>query len=90
MKHMRRLLAVICAASGMLFAAAPALAHEGGHAGGCEDFGHVNGEIARGEVTVPGYEGWSLGEIVSSFAVADDGEPGVGDVVRDVDHLACG
>jgi hypothetical protein len=89
MKRIHALAAAVCAAFGLL-GAGPALAHEGGHRGGCADFGQVNGEIARGEVTVPGYEGWSLGQIVSSFAVAPDGEPGVGDVVRDVDHLACG
>ena len=68
---------------------APAFGYEGGHPGGCADFGHVNGEIARGEVTVPGFEGANLGEIVSSFAHDPNGR-GVGDVVEDVDHQACG
>jgi hypothetical protein len=27
---------------------------------------------------------------VSLFAQADDGQPGVGDVVENVDHAACG
>ena len=81
-----RLDVAACATAAALATGVPAaFAHEGGHPGGCADFGHVNGEIARGEVSVPGFEGASLGEIVSTFAHDPDGR-GVGDVVENVDH----
>lgn len=70
------------------------LAHEGGHRGGCEDFGHVNLEIARDPASF-GFD-WArnLGDIVSWFAT-DPGAPGadvpgVGDIVETYDHKACG
>jgi hypothetical protein len=73
-----------------LAAVTPALGHEGGHAGGCEDFGHVNRQVAQdpGAFGVP--EARNLGDVVSGLATTADGHPGVGDVVRDVDHAACG
>lgn len=86
--------------SGLLAAALAAssatavLAHEGGHRGGCAAFGHTNHEIARNP-TAFGFD-WArnLGDIVSWFAT-DPGAPGadvpgVGDIVEDFDHQACG
>jgi hypothetical protein len=73
-----------------LLAAAPALAHEGGHQGGCEEFGHVNRAIAQDPAAFGFPDAENLGDIVSGFARADDGNPGVGDVVENVDHAACG
>lgn len=67
----------------------PAFAHEGGHKGGCADFGHVNRAIAQDPAAFGFPDARNLGDIVSSFAVADDGQPGVGDVVENVDHAAC-
>ena len=83
------MIAVVVAAFGSL-AATPALAHEGGHPGGCEEFGQINRLIGQN----PGAFGFpsarNLGDIVSGFAKLDDGQPGVGDIVEDVDHAACG
>ncbi len=60
-------------------AVTPAFAHEGGHKGGCEDFGQANQTFAP-----------NLGPLVSDFARAPDGR-GVGDIVENVDHvLGCG
>lgn len=81
--------AAVAAAFGLL-AATPALAHEGGHQGGCEQFGHLNRAIGQDPAAFGFPDARNLGDIVSQFAVADDGQPGVGDVVENVDHLACG
>jgi hypothetical protein len=63
-----------------------AFAHEGGHQGGCEDFGHFNRELGQN----PGDYGFpaarNLGDIVSSFAQ----QGGVAGIVQYGDHLACG
>lgn len=84
-----RAIAVVTA-SGVLLAAAPALAHEGGHKGGCEEFGHVNYDIGKNPAAF-GFPGArNLGDIVSGFAKASDGQPGVGDIVEQIDHAACG
>jgi hypothetical protein len=78
-------IAVVAAGLGFGF---PVSAHEGGHQGGCEDFGQVNGQIAReGHPAFPWAD--SLGDIVSYFAHLDDAHPGVTDIVENVDHLAC-
>ncbi|HZO48954.1 MAG TPA: hypothetical protein VFB26_02310 [Gaiellaceae bacterium] len=85
-----RMLAAVVAVAGLGGLAAPAYAHEGGHQGGCADFGHVNRAIGQ-DPSAFGFPGArNLGDIVSSFAVMPDGQPGVGDVVENVDHLACG
>jgi hypothetical protein len=77
-------------ASAALLAAAPALAHEGGHKGGCEEFGHINYDIGKDPAAF-GFPGArNLGDIVSSFAQANDAQPGVGDIVEQIDHAACG
>jgi len=81
--------AVAAAALG-LAAVTSALAHEGGHQGGCEDFGHINREIAQDPAAFGFPDARNLGDIVSGFAVAEDGQPGVGDVVEEIDHAACG
>jgi len=87
-----------------LAAASPALAHEGGHQGGCEDFGHVNYDWAHNpEAVVAAIEAalgidmpdaHNLGGIVSFFAQDPDSwpgvTPGVGDIVEISDHAACG
>jgi hypothetical protein len=49
----------------------PAFGHEGGHAGGCADFG-INGNVPQ------------EGPIVSSFATQGPGV--VADIVENVDH----
>ncbi len=49
----------------------PAFAHQGGHAGGCADFG-INGNVPQ------------QGPIVSSFATQGPGV--VADIVETVDH----
>jgi hypothetical protein len=67
-----------------------ALAHGGGHAGGCEDFGQINRQIGQDPAAFGFPWARSLGDIVSWFAGLDDGAPGVGDIVENVDHLACG
>jgi len=77
-------------ASAALLAAAPALAHEGGHKGGCEEFGQINYAIGKDPAAF-GFPGArNLGDLVSSFAQANDGKPGVGDIVEQIDHAACG
>jgi len=73
-----------------LLVATPALAHEGGHQGGCAAFGQVNRVIGQDPAAFGFPDARNLGDIVSSFAKADDGQPGVGDVVENVDHAACG
>jgi hypothetical protein len=68
----RLALAGICAAVGLAtLGVAPALAHEGGHAGGCADFG-INGNVPH------------EGPIVASFATQGPGV--VADIVENVDH----
>ena len=73
-----------------LLTATPALAHEDGHRGGCEEFGQLNRVIGQN----PGAFGFpsarNLGDVVSGFAKLDDGQPGVGDIVENIDHAACG
>lgn len=83
------MIAAAAAAFGLL-AAAPALAHEGGHPGGCEEFGQINRVIGQnpGAFGFPGAR--NLGDIVSGFAKLDDGQSGVGDIVENIDHAACG
>ena len=77
-------------ASGVLMAGAPALAHEGGHKGGCEEFGQINYDIGKDPAAF-GFPGaHNLGDVVSSFAKASDARPGVGDIVEQIDHAACG
>jgi hypothetical protein len=80
------MLAVALAASSVTVV----LGHGGGHRGGCEDFGHINRAIGQ-DPTSFGF-GWAenLGDIVSWFASLEDEAPGVGDIVENVDHLACG
>jgi hypothetical protein len=51
--------------------ATPAFAHQGGHAGGCADFG-INGNVPQ------------EGPIVASFATQGPGV--VADIVENVDH----
>lgn len=83
----------IAALAGMVFgvvAATSALAHEGGHRGGCDEFGQLNGAIATDPASFGFPEARNLGDIVSAFARDDDGQPGVGDIVEQVDHAACG
>ncbi len=87
---MTRLIALVFAALLALATVAPALAHGGGHAGGCADFGHINHDIAQDPASFGFPDARNLGDIVSEFAVADDGSPGVGDIVEEVDHAACG
>ncbi len=89
MKVKCSMVAALAAAFGLL-AATPAFAHEGGHQGGCEEFGHINRAIGHDPAAFGFPDARNLGDIVSSFAVADDGQPGVGDVVENVDHAACG
>jgi hypothetical protein len=89
MRAKNAMLAGVVAAFGLL-AATPALAHEGGHRGGCEEFGQFNRVIGQN----PGAFGFpsarNLGDIVSGFAKLNDGQPGVADIVENVDHAACG
>jgi len=77
-------------ACGALLAAAPAPAHEGGHKGGCEEFGQINYDVGKDPAAFGFPDARNLGDIVSSFATASDGRPGVGDIVEQVDHAACG
>jgi hypothetical protein len=88
---MRRLITSAALGAALAIAAASvAIAHDGGHAGGCEDFGQLNRDIGQD----PGAYGFAwarnLGDIVSWFAGQDDGTPGVGDIVEAVDHASCG
>ena len=86
---MKRLVISAIAMASLTFQGAPALGHDGGHAGGCSDFGRINRQIAQD----PGAYGFpwarNLGDIVGSFARAGDLQPGVGDIVENVDHAAC-
>ena len=85
----RRVLFVVLGAAALAFPT-PALAHGGGHKGGCEDFGRINRAIGSDPASF-GFPGFSnLGDLVSYFAALDDAEPGVGDIVESVDHQACG
>ncbi|HEY3017481.1 MAG TPA: hypothetical protein VGJ23_01485 [Gaiellaceae bacterium] len=89
MKGKWSVIAAFAAALGLL-TAAPAFAHEGGHQGGCEEFGHLNRVIGQDPAAFGFPDARNLGDVVSLFAQADDGQPGVGDVVENVDHAACG
>ncbi|HXF97832.1 MAG TPA: hypothetical protein VNJ46_04390 [Gaiellaceae bacterium] len=77
-------------AAGALLAAGPAAAHQGGHKGGCEEFGHVNRVIGQDPGAFGFPDARNLGDIVSAFAKAPAGQPGVGDIVEQIDHAACG
>jgi len=87
-----RILAISAVAAAVLGLAAvtPALGHQGGHQGGCEDFGHINYDIAQDPAAFGFPDARNLGDIVSGFAALDDGQPGVGDIVEEIDHAACG
>ncbi len=102
---MKRLIVLVAAAGLAIGAVTPALAHEGGHEGGCEEFGHGNLYWARNASDVAAAleaalgidlpdDVDSLGDIVSWFAQDTDSwpgvSPGVGDIVELADHLACG
>ena len=89
MRLMRSMIAAAAATVGLLVAT-PAVAHEGGHQGGCAAFGQLNHDIAQDPAAFGFPDARNLGDIVSDFARADDGQPGVGDVVENVDHAACG
>jgi hypothetical protein len=84
------LLAATLAASSVTVA----LAHEGGHRGGCADFGHVNLQIARNPAGFGFAWARNLGDIVSWFATDPEAPgadvAGVGDIVENYDHQACG
>jgi hypothetical protein len=88
--EMKRTAALVAIAVGTFGFAGPARAHEGGHRGGCEDFGHINRLIGKN----PGAYGFPaarhLGDAVSSLAGRKDGRPGVADVVESIDHAGCG
>jgi hypothetical protein len=74
---MRARLLVVVISTGMVLGVAgatPALAHEGGHRGGCAEFG-INGNVPQ------------QGPIVASFATQGPGV--VADIVENVDHAAC-
>jgi hypothetical protein len=78
------------AAAGALLPAAPALAHGGGHKGGCEEFGQINYDIGKDPAAFGFAGARNLGDIVSGFAKLSDAQPGVGDIVEEIDHAACG
>lgn len=87
---MRRLVASI--GLGLVLAlaqAAGAFAHEGGHRGGCEEFGQINRAIGQDPAAFGFPWADNLGDIVSWFASLDDGAPGVGDIVENIDHVGC-
>lgn len=86
---MKRLVLSGVAIAAVTLLSAPALGHDGGHAGGCEDFGRINRQIAQSPTDFGFAWARNLGDIVSSFARTADLQPGVGDVVEDVDHAAC-
>ncbi|HXF50820.1 MAG TPA: hypothetical protein VNM43_03960 [Dehalococcoidia bacterium] len=87
---MRRLAIAAVTVVAIAMAPAPVLAHRAGHAGGCEAFGHLNRAIGADPAAF-GFPGArNLGDIVSAFAQMDDGQPGVGDIVEQIDHGACG
>jgi hypothetical protein len=75
---------------GALLVAAPAAAHDGGHRGGCEEFGQINYDIGKDPAAFGFAGARNLGDIVSGFAKTADAQPGVGDIVRNIDHAACG
>ena len=70
----RLLIAGLGATALLAVGAAPAFAHQGGHPGGCADFGHAN---------IP-----QQGPIIASFASSGPGV--VADIVENIDHAACG
>jgi hypothetical protein len=71
----RLALVAVCGAIGVVtLGVAPAFAHEGGHAGGCADFG-INGNVPQ------------QGPLVASFATEGPGV--VADIVENVDHANC-
>jgi hypothetical protein len=85
---MKRTAAFVVVAVGTFGFAGPAWAHEGGHQGGCEEFGRSNLSVGKDPgAWLPGAR--NLGDIVSSLTALDDGQPGVGDFVESVDHAAC-
>jgi hypothetical protein len=88
---MKRLsIAIVLATALSAFAATPLLAHSGGHAGGCEEFGQFNRVLGQDPAAFGFAWARNLGDLVSFFAVVDDGAPGVGDIVENIDHAACG
>lgn len=89
---MRKKASTFAATLGLVlaFATPSALAHEGGHQGGCEEFGQLNRVIGKDPASFGFPDARNLGDVVSSFAGHSSGQPGVGDVVRDIDHAACG
>ena len=78
------------AAAGALLVTSSALAHGGGHQGGCEDFGQINRVIGQDPAAFGFPTARNLGDIVSGFAKLADAQPGVGDIVEQIDHAACG
>ncbi len=87
----RRTLALAASLGLALACSSPAaLAHAGGHRGGCKAFGQLNRAIGQDPALFGFPDARNLGDIVSSFAGQSSGQPGVGDVVREVDHAACG
>jgi hypothetical protein len=64
---MKRIVIALGASAALALAAVtPGLAHQGGHQGGCEDFGHLNRQIGQnpGDFGFPNAR--NLGDIVSS------------------------
>jgi hypothetical protein len=90
MRMTRLALALLLALCLALTQVASVLGHAGGHRGGCEQFGHLNRLIGQDPAAYGFPWARNLGDLVSFFAVADDGAPGVGDIVENVDHAACG
>jgi hypothetical protein len=100
---MRRLIILTLLAGVLALPPSGASAHGGGHRGGCEEFGRTNLWISQNseEFAASIYEDFgiqvlrdnNLGGIVSFFANKSTNlylQPGIGDLVRDVDHAACG
>ena len=85
-----RIKVALIASVGALLAAAPAVAHQGGHKGGCEEFGQINYDIGKNPAAFGFPWAGNLGDLVSTFAKANDAQPGVGDIVEQIDHAACG
>lgn len=74
---MKRFLVALSVAGVALGSLTPVLAHEGGHSGGCKEFGQANQAFAP-----------DLGKLVSSFATTGPGV--VAGIVETFDHAACG
>ncbi|HXG40378.1 MAG TPA: hypothetical protein VNJ28_05500 [Candidatus Limnocylindrales bacterium] len=87
-------ISALVALSVLVSSATVALAHEGGHQGGCAAFGHLNRVIGQDPASFGFAWARNLGDIVSWFATnpAAPGAdvPGVGDIVETFDHAACG